>query len=181
VGTFLEVDIDTTGDGIVDYAILNRDLAGLTSLADGRQVSAVLRLNALGQIVSTSIFYFAENATNTGNTVLRACANQLGLTLADVGRPMEATFYASSWYFNAINEFLGPYMITPGGEQFSGSTDVAILGGSKKTQLTVQQWPLFPDTTQHQGLLVFTNSDLSLTNRGGATAETEALIFTHAP
>ena len=28
VGTFLEVDIDTTGDGVVDYFVLNRDLAG---------------------------------------------------------------------------------------------------------------------------------------------------------
>jgi minor extracellular serine protease Vpr len=181
VGTFLEVDLDLNGDNVVDYVILNRDLAGLTSLSDGRQVSAVLRVNAAFQILSTSIFFFAENATNTGNTVLRACANQLGLSLADVGRPITATFFASSWYFNAINEFLGPYVITPGGEQFSGATDVAILGEFKKTQLNVREWSLFPGTSAHQGLLVFTNSDLSLTNRGGATADTEALIFTRAP
>jgi minor extracellular serine protease Vpr len=181
VGTFLEVDLDLNGDNVVDYVILNRDLSGLTLLNDGRQVSAVLRVNAAFQILSTSIFYFAENATNTGNTVLRACANQLGLSLADVGRPINATFYASSWYFNAIDESLGPYVITPGGEQFSGATDVGILGESRKTNLTIREWPMFPGTSAHQGLLMFTNSDLSATNRGGATADTEALIFTRAP
>jgi minor extracellular serine protease Vpr len=184
VGTFLEVDLDTTGDGVVDYIVLNRDLAGLTSLADGRQVSAVLRLNAAGQILSTSILYFAENATNTGNTVLRACANQMGLGLADVGRPITATFFASSWYFNSIDEFLGPYVITPGGEQFTGTPGVASLGEMQKTQLTIQDWGLPAPFTQHQGLLLFTNSDFSApgaANTGGATKDTEALIFTRAP
>ena len=183
VGTFLEVDIDTTGDGVVDYVILNRDLGGLTALTDGRQVSAVLRVSPTGTILSTSIFFFAENATNTGNTVLRACANQMGLTLADVGRPMAATFFASSWYFNGISEFLGPYMITPGGEEFSGMMGTDVLGELQKTNLSVQQWPLFTGTTPHAGLLVFTNSDFTPTtnNRGGATQATEALIFTRTP
>ncbi len=183
VGTFLEVDIDTTGDGVVDYIVLNRDLGGLTALTDGRQVSAVLRVNAAGQILSTSIFYFAENATNTGNTVLRACANQMGLGLADVGRPMRASFYASSWYFNFIDEGLGPYWITPGGEEFTGSVTNPVLGELQKTTLSVQQWPLFTGTSPHAGLLVFTNRDFTpfTNNRGGATQETEALIFTRSP
>ena len=181
VGTFLEVAIDTTGDGVTDYSILNRDLAGITSLTDGRQVSAVLRLSPAGAILSTSIFYFAEHATNTANTVLRACGNQLGLTLADAGRPMQATFFASSWYFNFIDERLGPYFISPGGEEFTGATDVQVLGELQKTQLNVQKRSLLPGITANAGLLLFTNSDFGPPNRGGATQPTEALIFTRNP
>jgi subtilisin family serine protease len=183
VGTFLEVDIDTTGDGVIDYAILNQDVGGLTALTDGRQVSAALRLSQTvpQTILSTSIFFFAENSTNTGNTVLRVCGNQLGLTMADIGRPMGAVFYASSWYFNSINEFLGPYMITPLGEEFTAAPGSWVLTENQKTQLGVSQWDLYPGTTPHQGVLVFTNSDFGAANRGGSTAETEALIFTRAP
>ena len=185
VGTFLEVDIDTTGDGVVDYIVLNRDFAGLTSLSDGRQVSAVLRMSG-NTIVSTSIFYFAENSTNTGNTVLRACGNQMGLGLADAGRPMRAVFFASSWYFNPVNESLGPYFISPGGEEFSGQAVSPLLTPHTKTQLNIQKWPVLSGLSPHQGLLVFTDSDFTtLTtptdNRGGATKETEALIFTRTP
>jgi minor extracellular serine protease Vpr len=181
VGTFLEVDIDTTGDGVVDYAVLNQDLAGLTQLSDGRQVTAALRLSPTGSILSTSAFFFAENSTNTGNTVLRVCGNQLGLTTADIGRPMNAMFFASSWYFNPIDESLGPYVITPLGEEFTGTPGTDSLGWLEDTQLAVRKWDLFPGTTPHQGVLVFTNSDFGPANRGGSTAETEALIFTRAP
>jgi hypothetical protein len=181
VGTFLEVDIDTTGDGVVDYAILNQDLAGLTQLSDGRQVTAALRLSPTGSILSTSAFFFAENSTNTGNTVLRVCGNQLGLTVADIGRPMNAMFFASSWYFNPIDESMGPYVITPLGEEFTAAPGVDSLGWLEATQLAVRKWDLFPGTTPHQGVLVFTNSDFGPANRGGSTADTEALIFTRAP
>jgi minor extracellular serine protease Vpr len=183
VGTFLEVDLDTTGDGVVDYAILNQDQAGLTQLSDGRQVTAALRLSPTGTIVSQSIFFYVENATNTANTVLRVCGNQLGLTTADIGRPMGAMFFASSWYFNPIDESLGPFMITPLGEEFTGTPASDTLGELQSTQLAVQKYSLYPGTTPHQGVLVFTNSDFTPTtaNRGGSTAETEALIFTRTP
>ena len=45
-GQFLEVDLDVNRDGIDDFIILNRDNSGLTTLTDGRQVAALLRLNA---------------------------------------------------------------------------------------------------------------------------------------
>jgi hypothetical protein len=54
----------------------------------------------------------------------------------------------------------------------------------QKTQLTIQDWGLPAPFTQHQGLLLFTNSDFSTpaaANTGGATKDTEALIFTRAP
>ena len=81
VGTWLEVDLDVNGDGVFDYAVINQDLAGLTHARrwpPGRLRCCACRRPA--RILSTTLRFFVENATNTGNTVLRVCANDMGLT-----------------------------------------------------------------------------------------------------
>ncbi|MBK6596895.1 MAG: S8 family serine peptidase [Proteobacteria bacterium] len=178
VGQFLEVDLDTNGDGVFDYIILNRDLSGLTTLSDGRQVSAVLRLSPTGAIAATSIRFFAENATNTGNTVLRACGNDLGLGLADAGtRLVTAEFYASSWYFGGDADFLGPYVITPGGEQNVTTLAADTIDFFSSTTATVQEFSPIPGTSEELGVMLITNSDFGAENRGGATQATETVLI----
>jgi len=184
VGTWLEVDLDVNNDGTFDYAVLNQDLGGLTALSDGRQVAALLRLSPTGAILSTTIRFFAENATNTGNTILRVCGSDMGLTLATLGQPVGAAFFATSWYFGGSSDVLGPFVITPGGEEFTASTPTAlgdVLTFQQSGILTVQQWPLFTNTSPHAGLMVVTNSDFGAANRGGSTPETEALLLPRAP
>ena len=184
MGTWLEVDLDVNNDGTFDYAVLNQDLGGLTALSDGRQVTALLRLSPTGAILSTTVRFFAEHATNTGNTILRVCGSDMGLTLATLGQPVGAAFFATSWYFGGTSDILGPFVITPGGEEFTGSTPTAlgdVLTYQQTGNLTVQQWPLFPNTTPHAGLMVVTNSDFGAANRGGSTPETEALLLMPAP
>jgi minor extracellular serine protease Vpr len=184
VGTWLEADLDVNNDGTFDFAVLNQDLAGLTQLSDGRQVSALLRLSPTGSILSTTVRFFAENSTNTGNTILRVCGSDMGLTLATLGQPVTAEFFATSWYFGGSSDFLGPFSITPGGEEFTGSTPTAlgdVLTYQQSGVLTVQQWPLFPLTSPHAGLMVVTNSDFGAANRGGSTPETETLLLPRAP
>jgi len=184
VGTWLEVDLDVNGDGVFDYALLNQDLSGITSITDGRQVSALLRISPTGAILSTTVRFFAENATNTGNTILRACASDMGLTPATLGRPVTAAFFATSWYFGGTSDVLGPYVITPFGEEFTASLPLALndaLTYQQTGNLTVQKWDLFPGTSPAAGLMVVTNSDFGAANRGGSTPETEALILPRAP
>jgi len=184
VGTWLEADLDVNGDGVFDYAVLNQDLSGITGLSDGRQVTALLRLSPTGTILSTTIRFFAENATNTGNTILRVCASDMGLSLATLGQPVTAEFFATSWYFGGTSDFLGPFSITPGGEEFTASAPVAlgdVLTYQQTGNVTVQQWGLFPNTTPHAGLMIVTNSDFGPANRGGSTPETEALLLPRAP
>ena len=181
-GQFLEVDLDMNRDGINDYIILNRDNSGLTTLADGRQVAALLRLNASGAtIVSTTIRFFAENSTNTANTVLRVCGSDLGIPLAEAGvRLVDASFWSSSWYFGGPADSLGRLItLSPGGEEF-GATVPATLLPTADAMITAQQYGLVPNTTPHEGLLIFTNSP-SATNTGGATQASEALILPRAP
>jgi hypothetical protein len=72
--------LDTNQDGIDDYVVLNRDASGFGTISDGRQLSWVLNL-ATG---SASAFFFAEHATNTGNTVLIICGEQIGMNAANL-------------------------------------------------------------------------------------------------
>jgi hypothetical protein len=173
VGTIHEVDIDTNNDGTNDYAIINQDASGITTLTDGRQVTAVINL-ATGASIAR---FFVEHATNSTNVVQYVCGNDLGLGLADIGKPMKADFFAYSWYFGGTESHIGPFVITPAGEEYSGSVPGDVLSFQQTGTLTVRQWGLFPGTTPHQGLMLINNSDFGSANRGGATFATEALIL----
>jgi hypothetical protein len=121
--------------------------------------------------------FFAEHATNSANVILRVCGSDLGLTINHVGLPMVADFRATSWYFGGDESHLGPFMITPFGEEFTGAVSGDLLPAGQSGTLVVQQWGMFPGTSSHEGLLLINNSDLGAANRGGATAATEALIL----
>jgi hypothetical protein len=174
-GTWHEVDIDTTGDGDPDFWVFNIDNSGYTTLSDGRQRVVVVNA-ATG---AGSLRFFVEHATNSSNVILRVCGNDLGLTLADAGRPMGAYFYAQSWYFGQTAPILGPYSISPGGEEFAAAVAGDQLAPKSKGDLLVQQYLPLPGLTAQQGVLLINNSDWGAAsgNRGGATLATEALIL----
>lgn len=172
-GTIHEVDIDTSGDGVADYAIINQDASGVTTLTDGRQVTAVINLNTGASIAR----FFTEHATNSKNVVLYACGSDLGLGLADIGRPMKADFYAYSWYFGGAESHIGPLNITPAGEQFSASVPGDTVPYNTSAHLTIQKWDLFPGTVAAKGILLQNNTDFGAASRGGATSATETLIL----
>ena len=75
-----QVYLDIDQDGLDDYVILNRDASGSSTISDGRQLAWVLNLST----GSATASFFAEHSMNTGNTVLLACAEQLGLGAADL-------------------------------------------------------------------------------------------------
>jgi hypothetical protein len=173
VGTIHEVDIDVTGDGVNDFAVISQDLAGVTSLSDGRQVTAAINLTTGASIAR----FFVEHATNTSNVILRVCGNDLGLTQASIGVPMSADYYAYSWYFNTVESHLGPFALTPFGEEFTGVVPGDVLTYNQSGNLAFNQWGLFPGTDAHQGLILINNSDFGAASRGGATAATEGLLL----
>ena len=174
VGTWHEVDIDTNGDGNADWWVFNIDNGGFTALSDGRQRVVVVNA-ATG---AGTLRFFAEHATNSRNVILRVCGNDLGLSLADAGRPMEAIFYAQSWYFGQTAPILGPYSITPGGEEFRAAIAGDVLAWKQHGDLQVQQYLLPSGVDAHQGVLLINNSDFGPgANRGGATFDTEGLLL----
>lgn len=183
VGTFLEVDFDTDGNGIPNYVLWNRDLSGTTTLSDGRQVGALLRLDPTGTLIqATTIRFFAENATNTANTVLRVCGSDLGLTTADIGtRLVSTSYFASSWYFGGPVDSLSatPIMLVAGRDQYRAAVPGTLASGAD-ANVTVTRFALPAGATPHAGLMLVTNSGFSL-NPNGASQATETLLVPAAP
>jgi hypothetical protein len=169
-----QVYLDTNRDGIDDYVVLNRDASGLGTLTDGRQLSWVVNL-ATG---AASAFFFAEHSTNTGNTVLLICGEQIGMTEADLlNTRVNMAVVAQDFYYGGPGDIVTGLTVTPLGERFFGvAADVAgnsnVAGG-----LQVYDFGPFPGNSPELGLMLITNGDRSPGNRGGATQPTEALLF----
>lgn len=169
----IQVYLDTDQDGVDDYAVLNRDLSGPITISDGRQVAWVLDLDTGG----LSAFFFAEHATNTGNTALTICAEQVGLTGTDLlTTNVDVSVEAFDFYNGGPGDFIDGITITPLGEQYFVPEPVDVPGG-EKAKIEVLDFGSFPGNSPELGLLLFTNGDRGAGNRGGATEESEAMII----
>ncbi len=167
-----QVTLDTNQDGIDDYVVLNRDLSGFGTISDGRQVAWALDL-ATG---SATAFFFAEHSMNTGNTVLYICAEQVGLTGADMlATNVDISFFAQDFYYGGPGDLIDDLTVTPLGEQYFGiPVDIA---GKSAGSMTVIDYGPFPGNTSELGVMLVTNGDRGAGLRGGATQATEALLF----
>lgn len=138
-----QVILDTDRDGIDDYVVLNRDASGPTTVSDGRQLSLVLDLSSGG----LSAFFFAEHATNTGNTVLTVCGEQVGLTGMDLlSTNVDMDVVAQDFYFGGPGDTVEGLAVTPLGERFVGipSGDPAGGASGQPTSSTSARSPATP-------------------------------------
>jgi minor extracellular serine protease Vpr len=166
--------LDTNQDGIDDYVVLNRDASGLGTISDGRQLAWALNL-ATG---SASAFFFAEHATNTGNTVLLICGEQIGMNAANMlATNVNMDVIAQDFYYGGPGDEVTGLTVTPLGEQFYGVPNDVPGNTYDPAGLAVYDFGLFPGNSPELGLLLFTNGDRGAGNRGGATQATEALLF----
>ena len=117
------VYLDTNRDGVDDYVVLNRDASGLGTISDGRQLTWALNL-ATG---SASAFFFAEHSTNTGNTVLLICGEQIGMNAANLlATNVNMAVEAQDFYYGGPGDLIEGLTVTPLGERFYGeASDVA--------------------------------------------------------
>jgi Subtilase family/PA domain len=165
--------LDTNQDGAYDYAVLNADAGGLNALSDGRQLAYAWNLTA----GTASAFFYAEHSMNTGNTVLYICAEQVGLTAADMlSRNVNLDVYTQDWYYGGPGDWVTGLTVTPYGEQYYGVPED--IAGKSYGTLTVYDFGLFPGNSPELGVMLVTNGDRGSGNRGGATQDTEALLFT---
>ena len=168
-----QVALDTDRDGSADYIVLNRDLSGPTTISDGRQVSWVLNLSTGG----LSAFFFAEHSTNTGNTVLLICGEQVGLTGTDMlATNVDVSFVAQDFYYGGPGDAIEGLTITPLGERYVGfpAGDIPPSGVGSAD---VVDFGAFPGNTDELGIMLITNGDRGTGARGGATQDTEALLI----
>jgi minor extracellular serine protease Vpr len=164
--------LDTNRDGVDDYVVLNRDASGLGTISDGRQLSWVLNLTT----GSASAFFFAEHSTNTGNTVLTICGEQIGMNAANLlNTQVNMDVIAQDFYYGGPGSEVLGLTVTPLGEQFYG--EPVDLAGGATGSLNVYDFGAFPGNSPELGLMLITNGDRGAGNRGGATQDTEALLF----
>ena len=164
--------LDTNQDGWVDYYVFNADPGVFTGSYDGRQLTWAMDANT----GMADAWFYTEHATSTGNTMLYICGEQVGLTGTDMlSTPVSVVAEAADFYFGSPSDYAWGKTITPHGEQFYGiPSDVA--PGQKETMGVYTFGPV-PGTSQELGVMLVTNGDRGAGNRGGATADTEALLL----
>jgi minor extracellular serine protease Vpr len=117
-----EFDIDTSGDGVADFAIFNQDVSG-GALSDGRNVVFALDLN--DPEATAQAFFFTLHATNAATTVLLACAEQIGMTIDDAFSPINGDLLAVDIYFTGnVTDVVEGLEFAPFGERY-----LAVVGG----------------------------------------------------
>jgi minor extracellular serine protease Vpr len=108
--------LDMNGDGIPEYVVFNFDASFSGQLADGRNLTWVADL-ATG---IAEAFFFTYHPTNSANTVLTICGEQIGMNAEDFFvTSMNADLYAFDWYNrpDAVDAIEG-MNIVPLGERY---------------------------------------------------------------
>lgn len=169
-----QIWLDTDQDGFDDYVVLNRDASGFGTITDGRQRAWVLNLTT----GSASAFFLAEHSTNTGNTVLLICGEQIGMNAANLlVTNVDMEVFSQDFYYGGPGDTVEGLTVTPLGERFFGAADDVAGNSYDAAGLSFYDYGAFPGNTPELGLLLFTNGDRGAGNRGGATQDTEALLF----
>ena len=146
--TLFEFDLDLDQNGTVDYAVFNQDLSGTANLSDGRNLAFALNV-ATG--VATA-FFFTDQNTNSANTVLYVCAEQLGLTLDDVGSSFDVAGFAVDFYTSGTVPDEVEFTAVFGGERYLGVVNGNQAGGGTVHYGAVS-WRLHEDDLPATALL----------------------------
>ena len=184
--------VDTNGDGELDYAIWNGLLEN-----DAKMMTMVTSLESYDR----SAQYFTEHATNSANSVLRVCGEQLGLDMeTDVinnrGVDLMVEVEAYDYLYGGPGDVLASFTMKPFGERFTnnvGNSDTWYLRGNPKGKydigpgeegtIEVYDMRMANDRAkrrlndQSYGALAITNSNRGMGARGAATADSEAILL----
>jgi minor extracellular serine protease Vpr len=167
------VFLDTDQDGAIDYEVFNFDASYSGSISDGRQLAWVYD-RATG---SSSAFFYAEHSMNTGNTMLYICGEQIGMNADNMlVTNVDMEVYAQDWYYGGPGDLVTGLTVTPLGEQYYGLP--ADIAGKDYGAMMVYDFGPFPGNSPELGVMLVTNGDRGSGARGGATQDTEALLFT---
>jgi hypothetical protein len=170
---YVHLDIDQ--DGTDDYMVFNSDLSGFGTLDDGRHATFAQDLTTGG----ATAFFYTEHATNTGNTMLYICGEQVGLTGTDMlTTNVDMWVYTQDWYYAGPGDYVDGITVTPLGEQYYGVPSDIAGNTYDPTGLLIYDFGPFPGNTPELGVMLVTNGDRGSGVRGGATLATEALLFT---
>jgi hypothetical protein len=168
------VYLDTDQDGVDDYLVFNSDISGFGTLSDGRHLTFAYDLST-GDAVG---YFYTEHSTNTGNTVLIVCGEQVGLTGTDMlATNVNMAVETQDWYYGGPGDWVEGLTVTPLGEQYYGIPNDIPGRTFDKEGLAVIDFGPWPGNTQELGVMLVTNGDRGSGARGGATKWTEMLVL----
>lgn len=166
----LDVDQDpTTGGGPFgsEYTVLTRDFT-LTNVSDGRNLTWVVDWST----GAAGAFFFTDHDTNSSNTAMFICGDQIGMDASNFFDPMDITAQATDFYYGGNGDQLDGITISPLGEQYlgifdsSGSTNATIPFAGHDT-LDVLDFGFITNNTETGLLLLY--------RQGAGGAEAKAL------
>jgi hypothetical protein len=106
--------LDTDGDNVDDYAALNRDFT-FNNVTDGRNLTWALDL-VTGDATA---FFFTQHFTNSANTALYFCGDQIGMDATDLlTTNIRVDLVAQDFYFGGPGDEILGMDIIPFGERF---------------------------------------------------------------
>jgi hypothetical protein len=173
-------DIDVDNDGVYDYEVFNYDLSfPANTLGDGRNVTWAVNL-ATGD---GDAFFFTEHGTNSGNTTLTICGEQIGLNASNFFQPMTITGGVVDIYFTGnVTDTFDPVSFSALGERYLGVFDgtgfgTADIASGATSLLTILDFGPLGTNPSETGLLILLDGPRGAV-RGGAPANKEVQVIT---
>ena len=151
-----EWQIDINEDGEADYAVFNLEAAG--DLSDGRNFVFADQIDG----DNDTALFFTDHATNSANTVLTICAEQIGLTGEDEFAPLTADLLAVDTYFagRVTDQILGMQFATFG-ERFipliDGGFAAGVVPAQSSVELIALDFGVGGTNPSETGMLLFTD------------------------
>jgi len=176
-----EFDLDYGQDGTIDAAVFNFDLSNSGALSDGRNFTWAIDLVSSDPATA---FWPTVHATNSGNTVLTVCGEQIGLDAANVGELVDVIVLAADWYNSGAVTDFALATIAVGADRYAadfgfGGFGTSIAGGASET-ITISDNGAGTSPSE-TGLLVLTDETLlgilGFGSSGGAPQEAEAIAI----
>ncbi len=118
--------LDTNLDGVDDYMVTNADQAGPGASPTGGSSTWTIDLATGG----ADAWFYAEHGTNTGNTALYLCAEQVGMSFGDLawygaGTNVGLDVYAADIYYGGPGDLVerpGDHPLRRGLLRLAGAT-----------------------------------------------------------
>ena len=181
--THFNIWIDLDYDNMAEHTVYNSAYRLGSTHSEMRRID--LRSNR-----EYCIGYTPDHTTNTANTVLRFCAEDIGIVTKNVPTILNVAISSYSFPGDEITDLMDYRNITisqvglgaPSYNIEAGATlqNISVYGSGRVPQSTLSS-SFMNDTatlsTRPMGLLLFTNSFRSWTSTGSATHDSEAIVI----
>ncbi|CAB9524247.1 Subtilisin-like protease 2 [Seminavis robusta] len=175
---FFQVHVDIDFDGTVDYILFNSGV--FTPFTD--TISCIIRDKKTNEIKCSGMP--PDHSTNTANTILRVCSNDIGFATAPTEQQK-----INVYILTATATHLGVTEVTDRASQqfhtiefpqaWMSAPSYDIHPGETLETLTIDGTGGNDSAKKPLGLILITNSYRGPDNTGAATRESEALILTN--